>query len=189
MLHELGIHLGDLFEHIRMCHEQFALFDESTHDMDAHFHGFGAAQHIGGHEGPVLGEGVGAGLGKLEAGEVVTNCDHLLLFRLGEQKKKFLRETVGIALHSLVEGFRGHAVDGGEVGVQYNFLSSNGEDERIESGWVRRERFHRQKNTPRLGKASDPRSVTVGFIFWRASVLFQQTRRTAEDGCRVGPGR
>ena len=142
VLHELGIHLGDLFEHIRMGQEQFALLDESAHDMDAHFHGFGAAQHIGGHEGPMLGEGVGTGLGKLEAGEVVTNCDHLLLFRLGERKKKLLRETVGIALHGLVEGFRGHAIDGGEVGVQYNFLSSNGEDERFESDWVRCERFH-----------------------------------------------
>jgi hypothetical protein len=59
------------------------LAQTAAHDMDAHFHGFGAAQHIGVHEGTVLGEGVGAGLGKLEAGEVVAICDHLA-FLLGE---------------------------------------------------------------------------------------------------------
>jgi hypothetical protein len=59
------------------------LLDESAHDMDAHFHGFGAAQHIGGHEGTVLGEGIGAGFRELKAGEVVTNCDHLLFLRTG----------------------------------------------------------------------------------------------------------
>ena len=142
VLHELGIHLGKLFEHIRMGHEQFPLLDESAHDMDAHFHGFGAAQHIGGHEGSVLGEGVGAGFRELEAGEVVTNCDHLLFFRLCELKKKILWKAVGIALHGLVEGFRGHAVDGGKVGVQYNLVTTNREDERFESSRVSRERFH-----------------------------------------------
>ena len=141
VLHELGIHLGELFEHIRMGHEEFPLLDESAHDMDAHFHGFGATQHIGGHKGPVLGEGVGAGLGELEAGEVVTNCDHLPFFRLGELKKKILWKAFGIALHGLVEGFRGHAVDGGKVGVQNNLLTSNREDERFESGGVRQCRF------------------------------------------------
>ena len=42
MLHELGIHLGEFFEHIRMGHEEFPLLDESAHDMDAHFHGLWA---------------------------------------------------------------------------------------------------------------------------------------------------
>jgi len=42
MLHELGIHLGEFFEHIRMGHEEFPLLDESAHDMDAHFHGLRA---------------------------------------------------------------------------------------------------------------------------------------------------
>jgi len=42
MLHELGIDLGEFFEHIRMGHEEFPLLDESAHDMDAHFHGLRA---------------------------------------------------------------------------------------------------------------------------------------------------
>jgi hypothetical protein len=54
---------------------------------------------FGGHEGTVLGEGVGAGCRGLEGGEVVTICDHLLFFRLGELKKKILWKAVGIALH------------------------------------------------------------------------------------------
>ena len=44
-------------------------------------------------------EGVGAGCRGLKAGEVVTICDHLLFFRLGELKKKILWKAVGIALH------------------------------------------------------------------------------------------
>ena len=138
VLHELGIHLGELFEHIRMGHEEFALLDESAHDMDAHFHGFGAAQHIGGHEGLVLGEGVGAGLGKLEAGEVVAICDHLFFLLQGKLKDEVGGESLSVALDLFVEAFGRHAVDGGEVGVQYNLVPPDGEDERIESGWVAR---------------------------------------------------
>lgn len=137
VLHEFGIHLGELFEHIRMGHEEFALLDESAHDMDAHFHGIRAAQHIGGHESSVLGEGVGAGLGKLEAGEVVAICDHISLLVRGKLKYEVGGESLSVALRLFVEALGRHAVDGGEVGVQYNFLSSNAENERIESGWVR----------------------------------------------------
>ena len=137
MLHELGIHLGELFEHIRMGHEQFPLFDESAHDMDAHFHGFRAAQHIGGHEGSVLGEGVRAGLGKLEAGEVVANCDHLAFLLRRKLKDEVVGKTLSVALHLFVEAFGRRAVNGGKVRVQYNLMATNGEDERFESSRVR----------------------------------------------------
>ena len=103
VLHELGIHLGELFEHIRMGQEQFALLDESAHDMDAHFYGFGAAQHIGVHEGPMLGEGVGTGLGELEAGEVVAICDHLFFLLRGKLKDEVGGESLSVALHLFVE--------------------------------------------------------------------------------------
>jgi hypothetical protein len=61
-------------------------------------------------------------------------------------------------------------------------VTTNGEDERFESSRVRRERFHHEKNKSGIGVASVPHIVTIWFIFWRASVLFQETRRTAQNG-------
>jgi len=98
---------------------KLALSCESAHDIDAHFHSFGAAWHIGRHEGPVLGEGAGAGLGECEAVEVVSNCDHFP-FLVGEKlKDEAGGEWLCIALDLFVEAFGRHAVDGGEFGVQF----------------------------------------------------------------------
>lgn len=117
----------------------------------------------------MLGEGVGAGLGELEAGEVVAICDHISLFLRGKLKNEVGRETLCVALDLFIEAFGRHAVEGSEVGVQNNLLSSNGEDERIESSTVSLERIHDSEKEERvpmklvLGKSLsvDSRLVSV----------------------------
>jgi len=98
----------------------------------------------------VLGEGVGAGLGELEAGEVVAICDHTSLLDRGKLKNEVGRETLYVALDLFIEAFGRHAVEGSEVGVQNNLLFPNGEDERFESGTAGLERIHNSEKEERV---------------------------------------
>ena len=59
VLEELGIDLGEFFQDVGLGHEELALLDEGTDDIDAHFDGFRAVQDVRGHQRPVFGEGVG----------------------------------------------------------------------------------------------------------------------------------
>ena len=58
VLEELGVHLGELFQDVGLRHEKFALLDERSDDIHAHFDGLGTVEDVGSHEGTVLGEGV-----------------------------------------------------------------------------------------------------------------------------------
>jgi len=51
-----------------------------------HLHRFWPVEQIRCHESTVFGEGEGKLTGKLQAGEVVTNCDHLTLLAFGQLK-------------------------------------------------------------------------------------------------------
>ena len=60
----------------------------------------------------------------------------------GKLKDEVGGESLSVALQLFVEAFGRHAVNGGKVRIQYNLVTTNGEDERFESSRVRRERFH-----------------------------------------------
>ena len=66
--------------------EQLAETDEGADDDQAHLHGAGAVQDIGGLQGSVFGEGVREDRRKLEGAEVVTICNHLGLLVRRELK-------------------------------------------------------------------------------------------------------
>jgi hypothetical protein len=66
----------------------FPLFDEGPHDVDAHVHSVRALEHIRRHQCAMLGEGERPCSGELEAGEVVTICDHLGLLGLCKHRRE-----------------------------------------------------------------------------------------------------
>lgn len=53
------VDLREARENLGVGREFLALLDEGANDVDAHFDGARAAQDVGEHDGPVLGEGPG----------------------------------------------------------------------------------------------------------------------------------
>lgn len=92
----------EAFSQIRMLDQYLAQTDEGAHDEDTHFDGPRAVQHTRHHNCTVFGKNTRQVRGKFESLEVVTFCDDLLLFFLGQHKGKINREALGIALHSLI---------------------------------------------------------------------------------------
>ncbi len=66
----------------------------------------------------MLGEGVGACFGEFYSAEVVTVCDHLLLFLAGELKNEILWKADGVAFDCLVQGLGRDAVDRCQVCIK-----------------------------------------------------------------------
>jgi len=95
----------------------FAQLDESAHDVDAHLHRLDRRQHVGSLDGAVFGERVGRCSGKLQLGEVVTVCDHLVLFGRGQLEQEVSWKATGVALDGLVQRFCGYAIQLGQIGV------------------------------------------------------------------------
>ena len=77
----------------------------------------------------MLGEGVGACPGEFQSAEVVTICDHLLLFVVRQLKNKIGREAVFVAFDGLVQGLCWHAVDCCQVGIKKDLLPANSENQ------------------------------------------------------------
>jgi hypothetical protein len=61
--------------------------------------------------------------------KVVAICDHLLLFPRGKLKNKILRKSCEIPFHLLIQAFRRHIVNYGEIGIQQSPLVADGENE------------------------------------------------------------
>jgi hypothetical protein len=97
-------------------------------DIDAHGHGAGTVQRVGGHEGAVLGEGAGEDRRESQPQEAVTICDHLILFLRAEHKCEVLREPLSVSLDGLVERFGCNAVQISQIGIQDDPLATDGQD-------------------------------------------------------------
>jgi hypothetical protein len=160
VLEELGVHLGEFFQDFCLPSQEFTLLDECPDDMDTHLYGLRAVEDIGSHERPVLGEGVREVFRKLQPGKVVTICDHLLLFLVGQLQDEILREPLRVAFDRLVQGLGRHAVNRGQVGVEENLLAADRKNQGVkETG-----RLH----AIRVGPITyNPLLSMVGFVLCR----------------------
>ena len=112
--------------------EQLAEADKGADHEDAHLHGPGRVEDIGGHDRAVLGEGVGQDRGKLETVEVVAICNHLGFLFGGDLEHEIFREpvavAVAVAVDLLVQPLGGNSVKLGQVGVEHNPLAAKPQD-------------------------------------------------------------
>ena len=129
MLEQCLVDLGQPFQDGCIGGKLLAHLNKCPHHENAHFDRLRAVQNRGGHDRPVLGEGVGQSFGKFEPGKVVAICDHLLLFCRGQLKNKILRKPCRITSYLLIQAFGRHIVNHGEIGIQQNPLVADGEDE------------------------------------------------------------
>ncbi len=77
-------------------------------------------EHVSGHDSPVLGERPRQRPGEFQTLKVVTICDYLGLFILGQLEPKIGREPALVASDRLVEHLGWHAVECCQVRVQHN---------------------------------------------------------------------
>ena len=103
--------------HSAGCGMGFPLFDESADNKDAHSDVIGAAEHIRRHQGFMLGEGMGKGLGEFQGFEVVAICDHLGFFIGSELKAEILWEAISVAFYLFIEAFGRDSVDFCQIGI------------------------------------------------------------------------
>ena len=132
------INFREAFQDLGIGGDLPAHLDERPDHIQAHGHGLRAVEDIGRHQRTMLGEGVGACLGKLEAGEVVAICDHLRFLCGRELKHEVRGKAFGVAVDLFVEAFGGHPKKCGQVGVENDLLLAQGENQRFE----RRAGFH-----------------------------------------------
>ena len=69
-----------------------------------------------------------------EKAEVVTVCDHLQLLGRRELKEKVHRKSSWVAFDCLVQGFRGHTVEAGEIPVEHHLLAAHSENDGFDAG-------------------------------------------------------
>jgi hypothetical protein len=109
--------------------EVLAHFDESADEIHAHSDGIRAVEDISRHQRAVFAEGERPGTGEFEPDKVVTICDHIPLFSIGQLEYKVRWEAVRVPFHRLVEGLVWHAVEGGQIVVQHDPRAADGTDE------------------------------------------------------------
>lgn len=102
MLEQCLVDLGQPFQDGCIDGKLLSHLNECPHHENAHFDRLRAVQNRGGHDRPVLGEGVRQSFGKFEPGKVVTICDRLLLFAPCKLKNKILREPREIPFYTNV---------------------------------------------------------------------------------------
>ena len=78
----LNIH--QLQGQLAVAEDRFAQPNESADDINTHRVGLVGVQHVGRHKRPVLGERIRQNRRVFQGFEVVTVCDHLLLFLFGQ---------------------------------------------------------------------------------------------------------
>jgi hypothetical protein len=128
MVLETTFEFVELVGELVMGGKEFAEFDEGADDEEAGFDGLWTVQDGGGHDGAVLGEGVGELGREFEGAEVVTICDHLGFLAARQAENEVGWETIGIAFDGLVERLGGHAVEPGEVRIKDDALAAVDED-------------------------------------------------------------
>lgn len=76
---------------------------------------------------------------------MVTSCDHLFTLRRGQWEAEVQREALGVALDGLIQGLGRHGVDVGEIRIDEDRLTANGENAALERCQSRRVRRHGKK--------------------------------------------
>jgi hypothetical protein len=117
---------------------QFSQTNEGADDEHTHLDGTGTVENSRRHDGTVLGERPGADRGESQSPEVVTVCDHLNPLSLRQLKPEIGWKAFDVALHRLIEGFRRHVIDGGEIRVEHYLLAADGQYSRINERGVNR---------------------------------------------------
>src|SRR5258706_10179567 len=102
-------------------------YERPNHEY-THLNRLRAVQNVRGHNRAVFGESAGKDRRESQTVKVVTICDHLGFFAIGEKESEIVRETIDIALYSLVQRLRRNAINLSHVGIQDNSLVPNCKD-------------------------------------------------------------